>query len=209
MDDQCSLSPTEARVYPATSSMSQSTLNSCFSCASESGNWPVSCWCYNLNVLCLSVQNTRYHGTGMSAIFGTTLRCSLHPLLSVNTKLNSTLSPNPTFFSLLSYTKFWVSQKKYFVTLTSRQTHINDKILIFPSTLQPHSSTLKPTIVPINQWFISLPVNHCIFVVFFQYLYNQQAKTHSVHSRNASTMTVTKQSSFSSPLVKLTCDPAE
>jgi hypothetical protein len=73
VDDHCSLSPTEAGVYPATSSMSQSTLNSYFRCASASGNCPISRWYSVFNVIRLSVQNAGYPGTGMSAIFGTTL----------------------------------------------------------------------------------------------------------------------------------------
>jgi hypothetical protein len=44
MDDHCSLSPTKAGVYLAISSMSQITVNSCFSCVSASGNCPISCW---------------------------------------------------------------------------------------------------------------------------------------------------------------------
>jgi hypothetical protein len=44
VDDHCSLSRTEAGVYLAISSISQITLNSCFSCASASGICPISCW---------------------------------------------------------------------------------------------------------------------------------------------------------------------
>jgi hypothetical protein len=44
MDDHCSPSPTEAGLYLAISLMSRITLNSCFSCASASGNCPISCW---------------------------------------------------------------------------------------------------------------------------------------------------------------------
>jgi hypothetical protein len=49
MDDHCSLSPTEAGVYLAISSMSKNTPNSCFSCASASGNYPTSCWYSDFN----------------------------------------------------------------------------------------------------------------------------------------------------------------
>jgi hypothetical protein len=42
MVDHCSPSPTEAGVYLAISSMSRITLSSCFSCASASGNFPIS-----------------------------------------------------------------------------------------------------------------------------------------------------------------------
>jgi hypothetical protein len=43
MVDHCSLSPTEAGVYLAISSMSRITLSSCFSCALASGNCLISC----------------------------------------------------------------------------------------------------------------------------------------------------------------------
>jgi hypothetical protein len=43
MEDHCSLSATEAGVCPATSSMSHTTLNSGFSSASDSGNYPSNC----------------------------------------------------------------------------------------------------------------------------------------------------------------------
>jgi hypothetical protein len=68
MEDHCSLSPTEAGVYPATFSMSHTTLNSCFSCASASGNWPSNCRYSDFNVTRLSAQNAWYPGIGASAI---------------------------------------------------------------------------------------------------------------------------------------------
>jgi hypothetical protein len=42
MDEHCSLSPTEAGVYLAISSISRITWNSCFICASASGSCPIS-----------------------------------------------------------------------------------------------------------------------------------------------------------------------
>jgi hypothetical protein len=53
----CTLSPTEAGVYLPISSTSQFTLNSCFSCASVSGNYPVSCWYSDFYLLHVSIQN--------------------------------------------------------------------------------------------------------------------------------------------------------
>jgi hypothetical protein len=68
MEDQCSLYPTKAGVYPATSSMSHTTLDSCFSCASASGNCPRNCQYSDFNVTRLSTQNAWYPSIGASAI---------------------------------------------------------------------------------------------------------------------------------------------
>jgi hypothetical protein len=57
MDDHCSLSPTEAGVYLAISSTSQITLSSFFSCASASGNCPISCWYSDFYFLHVSIPN--------------------------------------------------------------------------------------------------------------------------------------------------------
>jgi hypothetical protein len=49
------------------------TLNSCFSCASASGNCATSCWYTYFKVWRLSAQYAWYPGTGTAAIFGTTM----------------------------------------------------------------------------------------------------------------------------------------
>jgi hypothetical protein len=55
-------------VYAATPSMSPSTLNSFFSCASASGNCPIRLWYSDFKVEREFVQNDWYPDTGMSAI---------------------------------------------------------------------------------------------------------------------------------------------
>jgi hypothetical protein len=74
MAEHCSLSATEAEVYPATSSMSPCNLNSFFSCASTSGNCPIELWYSHFRAQRVFVQNDWYPGTGTSAIPDTTLR---------------------------------------------------------------------------------------------------------------------------------------
>jgi hypothetical protein len=105
MDDHCSLSPTEAGVYPGTSSMSQSTLNICFSCASASGNCPISGWYSELTSYGSPFKMTEIPSPGCQLSFAL---CT-HSCLSINFQLNNILSPNspnPTFFSRLHYTMF-------------------------------------------------------------------------------------------------------
>jgi hypothetical protein len=62
---------TEAGVCPLTSSMSPSTLKSCFSCASPSGYYCTNVGCSDSNVERLFVQSDWYPGTATSLILDT------------------------------------------------------------------------------------------------------------------------------------------